>query len=98
MPKAYGTMTAAERFARTSKAWRRMRAVMMDTQRICWLCGREITDPRDYTIDHVVPLHQGGTNAPSNLRPAHGRKNPHCAGNYGRQANRVKIAASSRNW
>lgn len=96
--KPYASMTAAERYARKSRGWQRMRLAMMATQRICWLCGHEITDPRDYTVDHVVPLSQGGTNAPSNLRPAHGRKSAACAGNYGRQASPAKISAQSREW
>ena len=96
--KPYASMTAAERYARKSRGWQRMRLAMMATQRICWLCGFEITEARDYTVDHVVPLAQGGTNAPSNLRPAHGRKSAHCAGNFGRQAKRVEAAASSRKW
>ena len=98
MPKAYAAMTDAERYARKSRGWQRMRRAMMETNRVCWLCGREITDPRDYTVDHVIPLALGGTNAPSNLRPAHGRKNPDCPGNYGRQAGPAKIAATSRKW
>jgi len=96
--KPYAQMSAAERWARKSKGWQRMRLAMMATQRTCWLCGRQITDPRDYTVDHVVPLAQGGTNAPSNLRPAHGRKNADCPGNYGRHAAPARVAATSREW
>ena len=29
----------------------------------CWLCGHEIGDPRDYTIDHVIPLSVDPTRA-----------------------------------
>lgn len=47
---------------------------------ICWLCGRDGAD----TIDHVQALKDGGTNALSNLRPAHGRKSSGCPGNLGR--------------
>lgn len=34
---------------------------------ICWICGRPGADTRD----HVRPISKGGTNDPSNLRPAH---------------------------
>ncbi len=34
---------------------------------VCWLCGKPGAD----TKDHVRPLSKGGTNDPSNLRPAH---------------------------
>ena len=54
--KPYALMSAAERYARKSRGWQRMRLAMMATQRICWLCGFEITEARDYTVDHVVPL------------------------------------------
>ena len=96
--KPYASMTAAERYARKSRGWQRMRLAMMATQRICWLCGFEITEARDYTVDHVVPLAQGGTNAPSNLRPAHGRKNANCAGNFARENHGAKVSATSRKW
>ena len=31
----------------------------------CWMCGNEAN-----SIDHVIPLADGGSNWPSNLRPA----------------------------
>lgn len=34
---------------------------------VCHLCGQPGAD----TLDHLVPLSKGGTNDPSNLRPAH---------------------------
>lgn len=33
----------------------------------CWLCGKRNAD----TIDHVVPVAWGGSDHPSNLKPAH---------------------------
>lgn len=48
---------------------------------ICWLCGFEGAD----TIDHLVMISQGGDNSLENLRPAHGRKNSYCVGNYSRK-------------
>jgi 5-methylcytosine-specific restriction endonuclease McrA len=37
---------------------------------VCHLCGCAI-EPGEGTRDHVVPLRFGGTNDPSNLKPAH---------------------------
>jgi 5-methylcytosine-specific restriction endonuclease McrA len=43
---------------------------------VCWLCGGTI-DPHAtevgarWSMDHVVPISRGGTNALDNLRPAH---------------------------
>lgn len=38
----------------------------------CYLCEKDwfTLAPKDRTIDHVIPLSRGGTNWPSNLRPA----------------------------
>lgn len=99
MPKAYRDMNPTERWARTSKGFRKLRASWWTQgNRTCWLCGKPITEANDYTIDHVVPLSQGGTNALTNLKPAHGRRRPDCPGNYGRQNKRVKDFAKSREW
>ena len=48
---------------------------------ICWLCGGGEAD----TIDHVIPLSDGGDDHIDNLRPAHGRKSKTCVGNYSRK-------------
>lgn len=43
----------------------------------CWICGRvvELSAPpnrkRTPSLDHIVPLSEGGTNALDNLRLAH---------------------------
>lgn len=54
------------------------------------MCGHEITDPDDYTVDHVIERSKRPDLAwePSNWRPAHGRKHPElgCPGNFGRSA------------
>lgn len=49
----------------------------------CWLCGGEGAD----TIDHIVPVIDGGDDSLDNLRPAHGRKSKSCTGNYSRKRN-----------
>jgi 5-methylcytosine-specific restriction endonuclease McrA len=36
----------------------------------CWICGEAVTE-EDASIDHVVPIAQGGADAPDNLRTAH---------------------------
>jgi len=51
----------------------------------CWLCGQPEAD----TIDHVREIKHGGTNALTNLRPAHGRKSAGCAGNFGRSGRKA---------
>jgi 5-methylcytosine-specific restriction endonuclease McrA len=48
--------------------------------RKCWICGKEITEGfgsnrQSMTIDHVVPLSQGGEHVLLNVRPAHQRCN-----------------------
>lgn len=48
---------------------------------VCWLCGGGDAD----TIDHLVPLSEGGDDHLDNLRPAHGRKSQSCVGNYSRK-------------
>ena len=58
----------------------------------CWLCHQGGAD----TIDHIIPIANGGTDDLDNLRPAHGRKSASCVGNYSRkrpsqhQGNRIR--------
>lgn len=47
--------------------YRALRAIYRTNNMACWICGRPNAD----TLDHVVPLADGGTNALDNLRPAH---------------------------
>lgn len=56
-----------QRKAYTDPAYRAYRAVVLAARPRCHLCGGPGAD----TLDHVVPLTAGGTNQPSNLRPAH---------------------------
>lgn len=39
--------------------------------RVCWLCERPVPAGEKVSLDHVVPVIYGGTNALENLRPAH---------------------------
>jgi hypothetical protein len=58
----------------------------------CWLCHQGDAD----TIDHIIPVIDGGTDDLDNLRPAHGRKSASCVGNFSRkrpsqhQGNRIR--------
>jgi len=36
----------------------------------CTYCGKKITDPNDFTMDHKLPLSRGGQTVSSNLTPA----------------------------
>jgi 5-methylcytosine-specific restriction endonuclease McrA len=40
---------------------------ILSTSDICWICGKPGAD----SVDHVIPIARGGTEDPSNLRPAH---------------------------
>jgi 5-methylcytosine-specific restriction endonuclease McrA len=60
----------------------------------CWLCEgpieRNLVAPHSFagTVDHVVPLSRGGTEADDNLRAAHyGCNSRRCAGSPRRAAN-----------
>ncbi|MBM3940447.1 MAG: HNH endonuclease [SAR202 cluster bacterium] len=65
---------------------RRMRAILARDLHLCRRCGERATE-----VDHVVPLSQGGTDAPANLqalcRPCHASK--------GRGGQKVPLAAPS---
>lgn len=47
----------------------------------CWLCHQGGAD----TIDHIIPVVDGGSDDLDNLRPAHGRKSASCTGNFSRK-------------
>lgn len=50
---------------------RRKRSVLRTHGRKCWLCGVEISDDKEVSLDHVIPVSLGGSNVVTNLRPAH---------------------------
>lgn len=37
----------------------------------CQLCGEPITDPKQRSIDHIIPISRGGTHEPANVQLAH---------------------------
>lgn len=55
----------------------RLRARVKATQAACHICGKTIDytlkypDRMAFTIDHVVPLHKGGTDTIENVKAAH---------------------------
>lgn len=69
----YGKHRTSQRSWRATRVWARRN---MDP--ICGICERAIDlsitnyrDPMAWTLDHIVPVAVGGTNAVSNLQPAH---------------------------
>lgn len=95
MSKSWATMTHTERNGRGTATWKRIRLQVLEREGgICWLCGQPGAD----TVDHVVPLADGGTNNPANLRAAHGARQPRygCPGNYGRKGSQP--VRMSRDW
>ncbi len=34
---------------------------------VCWYCGRKVEDPKELTIDHIIPRSKGGTNDMDNI-------------------------------
>ena len=53
--------------SRSAWSWRRQRALLLAASDICHICGQPGAD----SVDHVIPLARGGTDARSNTRPAH---------------------------
>ena len=42
-------------------------AIKIREQRVCFYCGKLIKNKKDLTLDHILPVIQGGTNSPDNL-------------------------------
>ena len=66
-----------------SKSQRLSELVKQEYGYLCHLCLREIAED-NYSVDHIIPRSKGGTDAIENLRPAHGKREGHCAGNFAR--------------
>jgi 5-methylcytosine-specific restriction endonuclease McrA len=67
---------------RSGRPWRRIRAEVLASNSVCWLCGHPIdltlpaTHAMSATVDHVVSLAAGGDpRGAENLKPAHRRCN-----------------------
>lgn len=63
---------------RTGRPWERLASSVKARRDPCWLCGYPIdydAEPRtrwSFSVDHIVPLSQGGTpRDPANLAAAH---------------------------
>jgi 5-methylcytosine-specific restriction endonuclease McrA len=62
---------------RSTHRWSKVRRHVLSTSSVCAICGRYLDpsarwpDPRSATVDHVVPLDQGGDPYdPANLQAA----------------------------
>jgi 5-methylcytosine-specific restriction endonuclease McrA len=54
------------------RQYRKLREQLLAAHPFCHLCGKPFTDPDDPPVlDHVTPRAYGGTDDPSNLKPAH---------------------------
>ena len=81
---------------RKGARWRRLRAQVLESSDVCWLCGKS-TPPAD-TVDHVLPLsvypelaHDLG-----NLRPAH--KSCNSSKGAGLDMEKARPMPRSRRW
>lgn len=58
-------------------AWKRLRQRVIDSQDICHICGKDVDKSLKYpdrfspTVDHIIPVVDGGTNEITNLMLAH---------------------------
>lgn len=71
-----GSMRRAQR--RTfDGAWKAKRARILKDQSHCYICGSAVdtsvpgTDPHGPSVDHLIPVSQGGTDDPENLILTH---------------------------
>ena len=78
---------------RSSRAWKRLRARVLEESDICWLCGQPGAD----TLDHVVPLSVAPhlAESPDNVAPAHRSCN---SSRGARLAESVRPLPASRRW
>lgn len=65
--------------ARTAtQRWRRLRELVLNADPLCAECRRQGRTVAAREVDHIVPVHQGGTDARENLqglcRPCHWSK------------------------
>lgn len=71
----YNTVKTAARRARMMNAPKIEKidraAIIERDKRTCHLCGLYIADPKQITLDHVIPLARGGAHTADNLRAAH---------------------------
>lgn len=49
------------------RGWQCIRDRILNASDVCYICGKPGAD----SVDHVIPKARGGTDDPSNLRPAH---------------------------
>jgi 5-methylcytosine-specific restriction endonuclease McrA len=82
---------------RSGSTWRRLRAQILESSDVCWLCGRN--QPPADTVDHVLPLsiYPELAHDLSNLRPAHRTCNSRKGAGFG-GAEAIKPMRRSRRW
>ena len=90
---------------RNGRPWRRVRAQILATSTICWLCGHDGSDSADHLIPRAVCIAAGRRDLledGSNLAPAHHRPCPTCGLRCNRMrgmcTSRKQSTASSRRW
>ena len=82
----------------STRRWRKVRAYVLERDRgVCHLCGLGGADTVDH---HPVPVADGGTDDPANLRAAHGRcPGPAGGGNYAKgSTTTARAPRPSRSW
>lgn len=76
-PRCHAQKEAARRTLLDDPSYRRHRRHLKTRRNVCHLCGLGIDPalkhphPGSLSVDHATSRHHGGTNAPSNLKPAH---------------------------
>jgi hypothetical protein len=55
------------------RPWERRKAAILAPGVICWICGEPLRWAAEGTLDHVIPVADGGGRGP--VRPAHRRCN-----------------------
>jgi len=62
---------------RSASRAKRFRSIISKTKAACHICGLPIdytlpyTDPKSFVVDHVTPLHKGGSDTIDNAAAAH---------------------------
>jgi len=62
---------------RSATVAKRARSALSRSKPACYLCGAAIdytlpySDPKSFVVDHVIPLHKGGTDTLDNMKAAH---------------------------
>lgn len=66
-PKPWQTSRRSDRTISGSRQQRRAARILHRHDHVCHVCGKDGAD----TVDHVIPLAEGGRDDDTNLRPIH---------------------------